>query len=285
MTTALADAATVPLIRRLSAADLADCIALTDDRGWAAEREKWRLLFAAGEVYGVADPARGLAGIVALTRYGSQLAAIGMLVVASRHGRQGLGRQLMRHVMGLADGAVLFLTATDMGRPLYERLGFRTVDTSIQHVGVFVPRPGDGPGLATRPVTRASLGPVLAADAQVFGADRERVLAGLANVAVAFVACDEPVGGYAAAWQNGDKRVVGPVVAPDAAPAAGLIGQVAAGWSGPIRLDVPGGHAGLSRWAAGHDLAADRQTTLMAYGGSLPGARERLFAQANVAIG
>ncbi|HEY2508797.1 MAG TPA: GNAT family N-acetyltransferase [Streptosporangiaceae bacterium] len=285
MTGALADSAALPPIRRLSAAELADCIALTDDRGWAAEPAKWQLLFAAGEVYGAPDPAGGLAGMVALTRYGSQLAAIGMLVVASRHGRQGLGGRLMQEVMTRAGGAVLVLTATDMGRPLYERLGFTAVDTSIQHAGVFAAKPGDGSRLVTSPLRQAGLGPVLTADAEAFGADRRRVLTGLAGLADSFAGCGEPLTGYAAAWQNGGTRVIGPVVAPDAATASALISQAAAGRQGQIRLDVPGRQAELSRWLASRGLPAARQTTLMVRGGSLPGARERLWAQANVAIG
>ena len=72
----------------------------------AAEHSKWRLMFAVSEPYGVDDPAGGLAGIVVLTRYGHRLAAVGMMVVASRHGRRGLGRRLMQHVLTLASGAV-----------------------------------------------------------------------------------------------------------------------------------------------------------------------------------
>jgi hypothetical protein len=79
-------------IRRLSAADLAACVELAADRGWPPERNKWRLLFAVSEAYGIDDPAGGLAAMVVLTRYGRQLAAVGTMVVASRFGRRGLGR-------------------------------------------------------------------------------------------------------------------------------------------------------------------------------------------------
>ena len=93
-------------VERLSAADQADCLALADDRGWPPEPDKWQLLFEVGEVFGIRDPAGGLAGAVALTRYGPDLAAIGMMLVAERHGRQGLGRALMTHLLSEAGDEV-----------------------------------------------------------------------------------------------------------------------------------------------------------------------------------
>src|SRR5580658_3143282 len=46
-------------IRWLSAADMAACVELAADRGWPPERNKLRLLFAVGEVYGIDDSGRG----------------------------------------------------------------------------------------------------------------------------------------------------------------------------------------------------------------------------------
>ena len=109
---------TVPPIRRLGQADLPGCLALAADRQWAAEERKWSLLLRIGEVYGVDDPAGGLAGTVVLTRYGHRLAAVGMMLVASRHGRRGLGQALMTHAVRAAAGATVFLYATAQGRPL-----------------------------------------------------------------------------------------------------------------------------------------------------------------------
>ncbi len=139
-------------IRRLTPADVPACVDLAADRGWAPEISKWRLHFMISDVFGVDDPAGdGLAGMVVLTRYGPSLAVIGMMVVASRYGRQGLGRQLMLHVMAAAGPAVVYLTATSFGRPLYERLGFVPLDSITRHVGVFTGAPGQaGPGPAVR---------------------------------------------------------------------------------------------------------------------------------------
>jgi len=99
-------------IRRLSAPDLAACVELAADRGWPPEQNKWGLLFAVGEAYGIDDPAGGLAAMVVLTRYGRLLTAVGMLVMAARFGRQGLGRRLMTHMLEQAGPSVVHLAAT-----------------------------------------------------------------------------------------------------------------------------------------------------------------------------
>src|ERR1700689_4180670 len=115
-----------PPIRRLGPADLKRCVALSLDRGWSPERAKWSLLLAASEVFGVDAPdGRGLAGAVVLTRWGPDLASVGMMLVAARYGRRGLGRALMEHLLAAAgEGAVLTLFATDIGRPLDQKPGF-----------------------------------------------------------------------------------------------------------------------------------------------------------------
>ena len=88
-----------PPIRRLGPGDLKRCVALSVDRGWSPERSKWSLLLAASEVFGVDAPdGHGLAGAVVLTRWGAgPRRRSGMMLVAARYGRRGLGRR--------ADGA------------------------------------------------------------------------------------------------------------------------------------------------------------------------------------
>src|SRR5580693_4265550 len=168
-------------VRRLNSADLPACVELGQDRGWPPEENKWRLLFAVGRVYGIDDPqGAGLAGMVVLTTYGSMLAAVGMMVVAQRYGRRGLGRRLMQHVIAEAGQSVLYLTATALGRPLYAQLGFRALDTMTQHTGLFAADgnvaaasgpaaagpdgSAAGPALPARPVTSQDLAWLATAD-------------------------------------------------------------------------------------------------------------------------
>jgi GNAT superfamily N-acetyltransferase len=154
-------------IRRLTPADLPDCLLLAQDRHWPAEKHKWQLLFAVGDVHGIDDPAGGLAAAVVSTRYGPELAAIGMMLVAARHERQGVATRLMRHALANTDAATIWLTATDYGRPLYEKLGFRAIDHCTLYSGHFQPHEPTTP--RSRPVAEADLPALAAVDAEVLG--------------------------------------------------------------------------------------------------------------------
>jgi len=104
-------------VRAVGHGDMPALVELTRDRGWLAGEAMWRLVLAAGDGFGIDAPDGGLAGAVAVTRYAPGLAVIGMLLVASRHARRGLGRRLMQHALAQVPGQLVYLHATPSGRP------------------------------------------------------------------------------------------------------------------------------------------------------------------------
>jgi GNAT superfamily N-acetyltransferase len=280
-----------PPIRRLGAADLKRCVALSLDRGWSPERAKWSLLLAASEVFGVDAPdGRGLAGAVVLTRWEPDLASVGMMLVATRYGRRGLGRALMEHLLAAAGpDAAVTLFATDMGRPLYEKLGFAPVRRNVSFLGRFRPSPGvrPSPGLV-RLARRADLPAILAVDRAAFGADRGAIVTRLPGFAdrIAVIEYAHGIAGYATAWRNhATSTVIGPLVAPDAESATWLIAELAARVKTPVRLDLDPDRQELPAWAHAHGLEPVSRTVVMAHGELKPrGTPERLFAPISVAL-
>jgi GNAT superfamily N-acetyltransferase len=298
-------------VRRLGSEDLKRCVALSVDREWLPEEAKWSLLLAASEVFGVDAPdGRGLAGAVVLTRWAADYAAVGMMLVAARYERRGLGRALLEHLLRAAgDDATVTLFATDMGRPLYEKLGFKPVRRNVSFIGRFRPSPSDNskkreaPGLAgsVRGATEADLPDILALDRAAFGADRGRFLARLPAFAdqIAVFEADGPAGpgaagpgagpgiaGYAAAWRNDpDLTVIGPLVAPDGEAAKLLVAALAAGARTPVRLDLDPDRPELPGWAHAHGLEPYGRTVVMAHGDLAPrGIPGHLFTPISVAL-
>jgi hypothetical protein len=107
-------------------------------------------------------------------------------------------------VLEEAAGAVVYLTATAQGRPLYEQLGFRGIDISTSYIGICRMIPSDGDArrvdsASPRRVTAGDIAALARLDVDVFGADRRRVLDELVTFADRFVECGDPVSGYAAA--------------------------------------------------------------------------------------
>jgi GNAT superfamily N-acetyltransferase len=272
-------------VRALTQTDLPAIVALTADRGWPAEHSKWRLMFAVSEPYGVDDPAGGLAGIVVLTGYGRGLAAVGMMVVASRHGRRGLGRRLMQHVLMLASGAVVFLTATDEGRPLYEQLGFRVVDTSVTYTGQLAPGLAGLPATRARSVVAADVAAICAADLPVFGAEPQPGHRRAPDLRRRVPRPRQPGGGIRRGVGQGRGARHRPGRGAEPRPCRRADPGSSQRLERTVRIDILGRPADLARWAVSRGLAAGNETALMVRGRSLPGDRARLFCPVTVAIG
>ncbi|MEW2268173.1 GNAT family N-acetyltransferase [Streptomyces sp. NPDC047868] len=278
-------------IRRLTPRDLTACADLSENRGWPREEHKWGLLLTAGTGYGIDDPDGGLVTACVVTSYGPQdrpaLAAIGMVLVAERHARQGVGRRLMRHVVAELGTTPVTLHATPYGRPLYEELGFKTTGRAEMVRGHFVPG-GPEPEVATRAATAEDLTAILRLDEGVFGTDRTHMITRLPAFADQLRVAEEDgrIIGYAAAWPNLDNHVVGPLIARDTEAAKALIASLAAHVDGPLRTDIDVRHEELLAWVKERGLAPTSFNAVMTYGiAELPGDWTRRFAPLTVAAG
>jgi GNAT superfamily N-acetyltransferase len=292
-----------PPIRRLGPADRAACVALAADRDWNPEERKWSLLLETTEPFGVDAPdGAGLAGVVVLARYaalpatsGPSLATVGMMLVARRYGGQGIGRALMTHLLAEAGEATVFLTATEQGRPLYEKVGMRIVGYARRFKGRFRPADGDPQGGAggrdggvVREATAADIDGIVRADRAAFGADREYLLRRLPAFIGRLLVLDdgEEITGYGGAWVSGGVTVIGPVVAPGEAAARLLISHLAAVAPGQVRLDLNPGRDGLPAWAIRRGLAGGPDMAMLARGEwPPPGQRDHLYAPITGALG
>ncbi|MFE9440596.1 GNAT family N-acetyltransferase [Streptomyces sp. NPDC006602] len=276
-------------IRRLTRRDLTACADLSEDRGWPREEHKWGFLLTAGKGYGIDDPDGGLVSACVVTEYGPKdqpdLGAIGMVLVAERHARQGIGRRLMRHVVTAMGTTPLIMHATPYGRPLYEELGFKVTGRAEMLRGHFTPG-GSSAEVATRAASADDLTGILRLDEKVFGADRTHIITRLPAFADQLRVAEENgrIIGYAAAWPNMDTHVVGPLIARDTRTAKALIGSLAAHTDRPLRTDIDVRHEELLAWAKGHGLASVAFNAVMTYSvAELPGDWSRRFAPLTVA--
>lgn len=159
-----------------------------------------------GDGYGIDAPdGQGLAATCVATRYGPDpaapdLAAIGMVLVADRYARQGLGRRLMTHVCDdVLKGIPLTLHATPYGKPLYEELGFDTTGRAEMLRGAFTHDPESTAAAPASPsrsgsTTAEDLSRILRLDADVFGADRTHMITRLPAFADRLVVAEDRAG-------------------------------------------------------------------------------------------
>ncbi|MFF5701658.1 GNAT family N-acetyltransferase [Streptomyces sp. NPDC012794] len=281
-------------------ADLRHCADLSEDRGWPREDHKWGLLLTAGDGYGIDAPdGQGLAAACVVTRYGDtgvkpDLAAIGMVLVADRYARKGLGRRLMRHVCDdLLPGVPLTLHSTPYGRPLYEELGFGVTGRAEMLRGAFRPEqdgPADGPaGARVRPAAAEDLQGIVRLDTEVFGTDRTHLITRLPAFTDRLLVAEDPSGaliGYAAIWPNMDTHVVGPLIARDTAVAKALVAALAAGTDRDLRTDVDVRHEELLTWLKARGMESVAFNAVMTRDiPGLPGDWSRRWAPLTVAAG
>ncbi|MGW7263083.1 GNAT family N-acetyltransferase [Streptomyces sp. NPDC054842] len=278
-------------IHRLTVRDLTACADLSENRGWPREEHKWGLLLAAGTGYGIHDPEGGLVAACVVTEYGHRdrpdLGAIGMVLVADRHARRGVGRRLMRHVVAELGTTPLTLHATPSGRPLYEELGFKTTGRAEMIRGRFVPD-GTVPRIATRSATAEDLTTIVRLDEEVFGCNRTHVLTRLPAFADQLRVAEDNgrIIGYAAAWPNMETHVIGPLIARDTETAQALVASLAARTDRPLRTDIDVRHDELLTWLKDHGLVPVAFNDVMTYGiPELPGDWTRRFAPLTVAAG
>ncbi|MFG2293189.1 GNAT family N-acetyltransferase [Streptomyces sp. NPDC048603] len=291
-------------IRPLTVDDLTRCADLSEDRGWLREEHKWGLLLTAGTGYGIDAPdGRGLAASCVVTRYGgspdrTDLAAIGMVLVADRYQRRGLGRRLMTYVCDeVLRGVPLTLHATPNGRPLYEELGFKATGRSDMLVGTFrvtgTPGTDSTPGTdgtpRVRPAVAGDLQRILRLDAEVFGTDRTHMITRLPAFADRLLIAEDAehsLAGYTAAWPNTHTHVVGPLVARDTATARALITAIGMSTDRPLRTDIDVRHEELIGWLRERGLESVAFNSVMTRDiPRLPGDWTRRWAPLTVAAG
>ncbi|MFF4327931.1 GNAT family N-acetyltransferase [Streptomyces sp. NPDC001591] len=285
-------------IRALTPGDLRHCADLSQDRGWPREDHKWGLLLTAGTGYGIDAPdGRGLAAVCVVTTYGDSratpdLAAIGMVLVAERFARQGLGRRLMRYICDeVLAGVPLTLHATPYGRPLYEELGFDTTGRAEMLRGDFRPDPDlkGSNGIPVRPATAEDLPAIIRLDTEVFGTDRTHMITRLPAFTDRLLVAEDGSGaliGYAAVWPNMDTHVVGPLIARDTATAQALVSVLASTTERPLRTDVDVRHEELISWLKDRGLESLAFNAVMTRDiPGLPGDWTRRWAPLTVAAG
>ncbi|MFD3941576.1 GNAT family N-acetyltransferase [Streptomyces sp. NPDC058579] len=275
-------------IRILTPEDVTVCADLSEDRGWPREEHKWNLLLTAGTGYGIDDPdGKGLVAAGVVTSYGPGLAAIGMVLVAERYARRGVGRRMMEHVIAGAGDTPLTLHATPNGQPLYEQLGFVQTGRAEMLRGHFT-AVEPAPEVSTRAATAEDLQTILRLDTEVFGLDRTHMLTRLPAFADQLRVADEggEITGFAAAWPNMDTHVIGPLIARDTATAQALVASLAAATDRPFRTDIDVRHEALVSWLKANGLAPVAFNAVMVRSlPDLPGDWRRRFAPLSVAAG
>jgi GNAT superfamily N-acetyltransferase len=146
--------------------------------GWNQVRSHWEILLAlSAEGVFAAEVDGRVRGTASTVNYGTRTAWIGMILVHPDFRRRGIATCLMnRCVARLRSERVesIKLDATDLGRPVYLRLGFKDERPIYRYTGRNV-RQSASSG-AGRPITADDWPAIAEMDRNAFGADRVALL-------------------------------------------------------------------------------------------------------------
>ena len=171
------------MLEPFQSSDIGVFLELAAAEGWVADPWEFAFLldvFPKGCLCMRDGTGRGVAFVTALRHERSGW--IGNLIVAEGFRGKGLGEALFRkalEALRTAGVRTFWLTASEMGRSLYERYGFSSIDSIIRWVGTGRQRhPSCGRNIATLTVPPPS---VIVSDSRSWGDRRELLLAAVMN--------------------------------------------------------------------------------------------------------
>jgi len=274
-------------LRNMTPDDIPAAVALIGHTRWALGTEDWaRLLhWSPDGCFVLEEEERGIIGTVSTTSYDTALAWIGMLVVDPERRQQGIGRQLMRAALDylIARGtARIMLDASEIGRSLYEEMGFRRVHAVERWEG----KASTYLGTRARAMQPGDVPAVLELDTVLFGLRRTHILTRLLEEFPDLAWVDYERGqleGYVLARRTPGGIYLGPWMSWTAAAAERLLRAALEHLQGEnVTVNVPDNNARGLILMHNHNFRRIRHSTRMIYGDTTPVHGEPL-AQLSVA--
>jgi GNAT superfamily N-acetyltransferase len=165
-------------LRFLKIEDIPSAMELSVEANWNQTPEDWQMLI---ELAPQGCLAMGVEGEIAATTtvlcYGQRLAWIGMVLTRTKFRGQGLARRLLTETLTLCERMkieTVKLDATDQGKPLYEKFGFRVEQATERWAAVPTPTNAMKSSVQSSEIETSF-------DLQAFGADRSDLLQKLAR--------------------------------------------------------------------------------------------------------
>jgi ribosomal protein S18 acetylase RimI-like enzyme len=197
-------------IRPLRAADVEAAIELARAQGFRDRTRFYEFVMRVPSCQAVVGVVGGRLVATGLATASGSVGWLGSIAVEAEFRRRGIGRavteELMR-LLRLAGCETLSLEATEAGRPMYERMGFRVVSHYHQlQADHLAEEPIPPQGTRARPLEPADLAAVCALDRQATGEDRSAPLTVLAESG-GWILEDDPTAGHR---PGGGQRGAGP---------------------------------------------------------------------------
>jgi GNAT superfamily N-acetyltransferase len=232
-------------LEAMGAEHLDGAVLLSREAGWPHRREDWELVLSVSEGIVALQDGRVVATTM-MTPFGSDAAAINMVIVDAAMRGYGLGRRLMDAALDKAGTRSCRLVATKEGLPLYEKLGFVAVGEIVQHQGEALKVEAPANVVWAREDEHEK---ICSLDRAACNLDRSKLMNVLRQAAQFAVIREKgEVAAFAGLRAFGRGLVIGPIVASSSQQAKDLIQFMLAHHEGDfVRLDTDLS-TGLGSW-------------------------------------
>jgi GNAT superfamily N-acetyltransferase len=170
-------------IRPMTAADVEAAVALAQAQGWRNRLRFYDFVLRVPTAQPLVGEVEGRLVVTGVATANGSVGWLGAIVVDADHRGRGFGRAMTEDLirrMRAAGCRTMSLEATDAGRPMYERMGFRVATTYHQlQADHLDSSPEAPPGARLRRLESADLPAVFELDRLATGEDRSAALATL----------------------------------------------------------------------------------------------------------
>jgi len=276
----------------LSPDDAEALVGLVAEAGWNQIAADWRFMLQQGRGIGVRDPQGDWVGSALAFPLGPRLAWISMVLTAQRWRRRGIGHALLAQSIAAArsGGGAVGLDATEFGRPVYLKSGFRDLYAIRRWRIPGRPAAIEPPeNVAIRQIQPTDLDALARFDVARSAMWRDHVLQHLQSRApvLAHIALDgEMPVGFVLGRDGRNATHIGPVVADSSAIAQALATRAMAEIGPPYLMDIPEPQGDIAQWLAAADAHSPRSYVRMVMGDA-PGLEDasHVFALAGPELG
>ncbi|WP_096185703.1 GNAT family N-acetyltransferase [Evansella halocellulosilytica] len=226
--------------------DVPGLIELSASVGWDYDEKEIGTILASGMIFGHKNAEGKIVSSAAIIPYDTTFASIGMVIVNKDYRGMGLGKKATRKcIESVSKETAIMLIATEEGKPLYEKMGFNTVDVVHKYLCdnyIIDTNPLVNSDIIIEEFSVVDFNELLKLDEGAFGDKRTQFLMNRIKQSEKCLVVKDNNGtivGYGLSILGPINLILGPIVAPDFHIASVLIDKLSSKHQGKLRIDVP----------------------------------------------
>lgn len=275
-------------IEKLAINDVEDLIRLSQSVGWDYDQHELETIFHSGEIFGCRDNNQIIASAAIIPYDNKKLASIGMVIVHPNYRGFGFGKKVTKAcIESMARKIPFMLIATEEGKPLYHKMGFKEVGNVWKYTCERCdPQPTElqDETIQLRVYEETDYNAIVQLDANAFGDKRSHfLLKRIKQAKKCFVieAKDREIIGYGLSIQTPANVIIGPIVSTSPKGALLLIDQLLRSVRGPIRIDMPNYDQSLINYLLSKGFVeTSKPAVMLLHADHLPARNGELYAVA-----